>query len=72
MKVYVCNNGQKSIFHEGKVDKATMQQILAEVKWYFEWRRVKIWKDGDEIYLMNADTIDRFRRTLFEKKEVAV
>jgi|GEM_PF-3005415 len=72
MKVYVCNNGQKSIFHEGKVDKATMQQILAEVKWYFSWKEIDILREGDEIYLLNAEKIEKLRRQFFEKKEVAV
>lgn len=70
MKVFVVENGLKTLFHEGKLDPRTVAQIKAEVCWYFGWRRICALKQGDEIYLFNADKIDRWRNA-FCRKPVA-
>ena len=72
VRVYVSNNGMRTLFHEGPLSKETWNEIMAWVKAYFGWQKVTVLRIQDGICLMNAEKIARLRKEFFEKKEVAV
>lgn len=72
MKVFVLNKGQKSLFYVGDLDKDMARQIKLWLREYFGWRRIRVIQEGGEVYLMNADEINRHRKLFFKKKEGVV
>jgi hypothetical protein len=70
MKIYVVDRGEKVLFHDGRLDAKTIRTIKAEVKWYFGWRRIKVYKENDSIYLMDADRVEKLRKEFFERVTV--
>ncbi|MEM4546831.1 MAG: hypothetical protein QW328_08750 [Nitrososphaerota archaeon] len=71
MRVYVCANGQKTLFHEGDIDKQVAKQIVCWCKWYFGWKRIKVLRQGESIVLCDANHLERARKRLFTKEVVA-
>ena len=67
VKVYVINNGQKTLFYEGELNELVVKQIKAEVKWYFGWRRISALCQGKEVYLFDGDKV-RKRVRMFSKE----
>lgn len=66
MRVWIVNNGEKSLFYEGVVDKRIARQIRLWLRAYFGWKRLAAMREGSEIYVFNADVIEARRRTWFK------
>jgi len=67
-KVYISNNGTKTLFHQGTLSKETWKLILSEIKSYFGWRHLTFDSRGDEIYIFNKDIIEQRRRKFFRSE----
>jgi len=70
-KVYVSNNGTKTLFHQGTLSKETWKLILSEIKDYFGWKRLTFDTNENEIYIFNKDTIEQKRRKFFRSGVVS-
>jgi len=70
MQVYIINNGDKTLFYQGRISKDVIKQIKAWIKWYFGWKQIKYYKEDSKIYLMNGDRIKQLRRDFFKKEGV--
>ncbi len=72
MKVYVLNNGEKTLFFAGTLTRQVWKQIKVQCKWYFGWNKINVLRVGNEVYLMDGQKIETLRKEFFEKKGVAV
>jgi ribosome biogenesis protein Nip4 len=71
MKVYVIDRGEKTLFYEGHLTREIVKQIKAEVKWYFNWKRLAIHREGDSITIMDGERIKKLRKEFFNKAVIA-
>lgn len=71
MKVYVIDRGEKALFYEGTLTRETARQIRAEIRWYFGWRKLKVYREDGSLYIMDADRVEKLRKEFFNKAVIA-
>ncbi len=70
MRVYVIDRGEKTLFYEGTLTRETARQIRAEIRWYFGWRKLKVYREDGSLYIMDADRVEKLRKEFFERVTV--
>jgi len=66
MRIYVSNNGMKSLFHEGPLTKETWNEVVVLIKEYFGWRKLACVRTRDGVCIMDGERIQRLRKIFKE------